>query len=245
MSDESAARFRDRDRDLPRAEESIRRLEGVESCGIVATPLGEIHEIHVVSSGRHPKQIIRDIESTLFADFGIRIDHRKVSVAVREKKAPAPPPEPDPESADAASTNGRLEFFGLRMGVTKDGGEVEVVLRRGAFRGFGKATFDADAEPIFAVAEATLAAVGKFVREGRFKAGAVRRERIGDFEAILVQVTHTSSGRSTPLVGSSLVDRDPNRAALSAALDAVNRFVGRLDSAEGLEVVVGPGPALV
>lgn len=246
MADETTGRFRNPETDVPRAQRKIRALDGVVSCGIVATRLGEVREIHVVSSGeRPPKPIIRDIESTLYAEFGVRVDHRRVSVATLKDE-----PEPEGDEPPAAAAEGgnssrpvserRLQFLGLRTGLTPDGGEVEVVLKRDDFRGFGKASFLSALEPERAVAEATLDAVSKFVRSPGFRLGGIRRERMGEEDVILAHVLHVEKDRTIPLVGSALVRRDPNLAALHAILDAVNRILGRLDSAEGVVVDAVP-----
>src|SRR5881296_2922362 len=46
------------------------------------SPQGEISEIHVLAqTDIPPKQVVRNIESALMAQLGVRIDHRKISVA--------------------------------------------------------------------------------------------------------------------------------------------------------------------
>lgn len=60
----------------------LNRLRGVTSSHIVLDASGGVAEIHVMATaGRHPKQIVRDVESTLLNKLGIKVDHRKISVA--------------------------------------------------------------------------------------------------------------------------------------------------------------------
>jgi hypothetical protein len=67
---------------LAQAEELLATLPGVVSVRIEATPSGEIIAIHVLTSVEvAPKQTVRNIESALLAHLGLRVDHRKVSVA--------------------------------------------------------------------------------------------------------------------------------------------------------------------
>src|SRR5947209_2010840 len=67
---------------VKRAENLIASLTGVLSARVVVTPLGEVSEIHVLTmSDMHPKQVVRNIESALMAQLGMKIDHRKISVA--------------------------------------------------------------------------------------------------------------------------------------------------------------------
>src|SRR4029077_14909223 len=67
---------------VKRAENLIGSLTGVLSARVVVTPLGEVSEIHVLTtSDQQAKQVVRNIESALMAQLGLKIDHRKISVA--------------------------------------------------------------------------------------------------------------------------------------------------------------------
>src|SRR5690606_29918690 len=65
-----------------RAENLLTSLEGIISARVVTTPLGEVSEIHVLAqAGLTPKQIVRNVESALLAQLGLKVDHRKISIA--------------------------------------------------------------------------------------------------------------------------------------------------------------------
>ncbi len=67
---------------LRRAEELISTLPGVLAVRIVPSDTGAIDEIHVLTTSEvAPKNTVRNIESALMAQLGLRINHRKVSVA--------------------------------------------------------------------------------------------------------------------------------------------------------------------
>jgi len=67
---------------LRRAEELIATLPGVLSVRIVPGDTGAVGEIHVLTTSEiAPKNMVRNIESALMAQLGLRIDHRKVSIA--------------------------------------------------------------------------------------------------------------------------------------------------------------------
>ncbi len=74
------------------AEDLIRTLPGVVSVRVVDDGQGSIKEVHILTTSEVPgKQTVRNVESALFAHLGLRIDHRRVSVAaVSEVPAPAP-----------------------------------------------------------------------------------------------------------------------------------------------------------
>src|ERR671933_114163 len=67
---------------LKRAEELLSTLPGVIAARIVAGDNGAVNEIHVLTTSEiTPKQTVRNIESALIAHLGMRVDHRKISVA--------------------------------------------------------------------------------------------------------------------------------------------------------------------
>ena len=65
-----------------RAENLLTSLEGILSARVVTTPLGEVSEVHVLAqAGLQAKQLVRNIESALLAQLGLKMDHRKISIA--------------------------------------------------------------------------------------------------------------------------------------------------------------------
>ncbi len=67
---------------LRRAEELILTLPGVLSVRIVPNDTGAIDEVHVLTTDAvPPKNTVRNIESALIAQLGLRVNHRKISVA--------------------------------------------------------------------------------------------------------------------------------------------------------------------
>ena len=67
---------------LRRAEELISTLPGVLAVRIVPSDTGAIDEIHVLTTSEVvPKNTVRNIESALMAQLGLRVNHRKISVA--------------------------------------------------------------------------------------------------------------------------------------------------------------------
>ena len=65
-----------------RAENLLTSLEGILSARVVTSPLGEVSEVHILAqAGLQPKQLVRNIESALLAQLGLKVDHRKISIA--------------------------------------------------------------------------------------------------------------------------------------------------------------------
>ncbi len=67
---------------LQRAEELLLTLPGVIAARVIAGESGAISEVHLLTTmDVAPKQTVRNVESALLAHFGLRVDHRKISVA--------------------------------------------------------------------------------------------------------------------------------------------------------------------
>jgi len=67
--------------DLAEIEREICRLPDVSIVRLVAERDGRISEVHVVAhQGKHPKQIVRDVQSIALASFGLELDRRIISV---------------------------------------------------------------------------------------------------------------------------------------------------------------------
>ena len=67
---------------IQRAEELLATLPGIISARIVASGTGAVDEIHILTSDEvTPKQTVRNVESALIAHLGMRVSHKKISVA--------------------------------------------------------------------------------------------------------------------------------------------------------------------
>jgi hypothetical protein len=208
-------------------ESTLMRLRGVASVRVVTDGRDEIAEIHVLADqGRHPKQIGRDIESALFSEFGVRIDHRKISIAqVRETEAPP---------AEA-----RLKFLSIDYSIDRTSARARVSVGRGedAFVGVASMATVKDVDQEELVARATLEAVQEFLRGTSVADGDVAME-IRDFSRLarngrsffVVTVRVGGERGEVELIGSALIRDDPWRAAAYATLDALNRRLPLLGS---------------
>src|SRR5436190_23652714 len=67
--------------DVAKIEELLSQVRGVLAVRVVLDAQGQIDELHVVGSpGRSAKQMVRDVESIVYVQGGVRIDHRKISL---------------------------------------------------------------------------------------------------------------------------------------------------------------------
>lgn len=96
---------------IQRAEELLGTLPGVISARIVAGVNGSVEEIHILTTTDvTPKQTVRNVESALIAHLGMRVSHKKISVATSdEAQRPGRAPDlhlPSPAAVMGAATAG-------------------------------------------------------------------------------------------------------------------------------------------
>jgi len=86
---------------IQRAEELLGTLPGVISARIVASGTGAVEEIHILTTDEvSPKQTVRNVESALIAHLGMRVSHKKISVATSSegRAIPASPAAAKPDA---------------------------------------------------------------------------------------------------------------------------------------------------
>ena len=144
----------EKDRIISHCEQLIKKNDIV-SAKIVTGDDGKISEIHVISnSKRNPKQIVRDIESTLIAFLGSEIDHKKISVA-------------QINSEDEPTMETRLKISGISTNKSYHNLEVKVILSNsesGTFEGVASGVSSTKGR-MRTTAQATINAIQQFLTE--------------------------------------------------------------------------------
>ena len=217
------------------AERLIRKLRDVSSCEIRTGPDGAIEVIHVTARpGRQPKQIARDIESILSAEENIRVDHRKISIAMYgEGKVSA-----------AEATLDRVVVAGMSLHQSGAAFEAEVTLGSSDLSATGQAAgSNTRGESRRIIAQATLDAITKLTtQDPRFSLGELEERDLGSRRILLVCVNQIDGREERSLLGCCEVGNEPGRAVIYAVLDAVNRVVSTLPPREPVEYEIGPTP---
>ena len=229
---------------IRRAEELLATLPGVIAARIIAGSTGEVDEIHCLTTTEYtPKQTVRNIESALIAHLGMRVDHRKISVAtsaepqkprgaaVAEPAAAAPP-----APAAAAASPAAVEEIARRVLYFEDvevqrsrlkGVTCRVTLRKGDEVLVGEAEGpESDRSRIDLAARATLIAIGAsddalrgFALEGVTLISAFGRS------FVFVGVTARYGRNTALLAGTCEVRESAETSSALAVLDATNRWI--------------------
>jgi hypothetical protein len=196
------------------------------SARVVVTPLGEVSEVHVLTkSDIAPKQVVRNIESALMAQLGMKIDHRKISVA---QTADVRPIEELQDEAVRTRANKRVVVFqGLEVRPS-DRSQRVIVRVRLSFEGK-----EAEAEEqgtdtvrnrVEAAARAASLCLDELLPDNSVALEGAQIIEAFDRKFVLVAV-HGLGGREAQLLtGTCEIRESTERSAVLAVLDATNRW---------------------
>ena len=195
-------------------EEALLKLPQVRKAQVISTSDKGPLEIHVVTtSGRSPKQTVRDVQSLAAAAFGVRIDHRIVSVV----------------QVDEGGSERTKRVVVERVGIgTRSGSEwVEVELRwPDGETAQGTAAAGRSREGrAKAAATAALGCLDKVLgtKDATVELDNIMLHKMGQMEWALVHCSLYERGGASPLIGTALIRDDLAIAAARALLDALNR----------------------
>jgi hypothetical protein len=218
---------------LKKAEELLATLQDVVSARIVSDATGAIEAIHLLVMGSStPKQVVRNVESALMAHLGVRVDHRKISVATTVKRPEIPAgaePAADVKPEPVALPEGRTLYFEdvEVRGSRAKGVAVKVTLRRGTEQFVGEAEgMESEKSRIELAARAALAAIAccdggvlKLSFEGAKVIDAFDRE------LVMVGVIVRQGRNNVLLTGTCEVTESAETASALAVLNATNRWI--------------------
>ncbi|MDP3773798.1 MAG: hypothetical protein Q8Q85_05970 [Gemmatimonadales bacterium] len=220
VHDESPAQWT-----LRRAEDLIASLSGVLSARIVASRAGGIEEIHVLTTPAvAAKQMVRNVESALMAQLGMKVDHRKISVAQTAEMKPIQALER--EAVAEAASKRKLVFADLVVESPRPGRvTVKVVLKQDGVELEGiEEGVDEARSRVQLAARAAVKAMERELEEAGVVLEGVRVVDAFDRQIVLAGL-HGVGGRvSQFLVGTCEVKQSAEQAAVLAVLDATNRW---------------------
>ncbi len=205
-------------------EEALAQVSEIRAARVVTSADGAIDEIHVLAlPSKSPKQLVRDIESTLMAAFGIPVDHKKISIAQLGQESAALSAEVTKPQARAKIKNINVEVAGVyvNIGVSL---ELEGELYTGRATGPASRT---GRERL--VAEATLDAIVQYLQGAfTFALEDVEIIRLGREQIAVSCVVLVTSLGEQAFAGSALVRQNDKDSIVRATLDAINRRLGFL-----------------
>jgi hypothetical protein len=211
---------------VKRAENLIASLTGILSARVVVTPLGEVSEIHVLTmSDVQAKQVVRNIESALMAQLGLKIDHRKISVA---QTADVRPIEQMQQEAVRTRAKKRVVIFqGLEVRPSERPQRIIVRVKL-SFEGRSASAeeqgTDTTRNRVEAAARAAALCLDQLIPDNSIALEGAQIVEAFDRKFVLVAV-HGLGGREAMLLtGTCEIRESAERSAVLAVLDATNRW---------------------
>lgn len=198
---------------VDKLEQAIRQLPTVFAARVFReSSNGDIEKIHVMATPeRHPKKVVRDIETLLLLKFNLRIDYRKISLVQLQ-----------PEDL-SSFVRPRVKLKVVDRSVHLDTCRVGVTLESESGTHMGMAEGPADVDCLTLATQATLDALSAIIAEATIKLKVVEIVPIQNETAVFVFITAVVDGNEEKLLGSCFTHDDALTAAARATLDAVNR----------------------
>lgn len=198
-------------------QEKISRIDGIEAARVVAGN-GHIDEIHVLARrNKHPKQVVRDVQSLAQALYGVNIDRRVVSVV---------------QLADSVLNAGsRPALVDVAESIDSNRSEVTVTLKWKERLLVGQSIGAAASVTRWRlIAEATLEAVRQSIHQDVGLAiTSIDLPILGSREIAIAQVVVVTESMERTLIGSAYVEGEESRAVIRSVLDALNRLLPDLE----------------
>lgn len=203
-------------------EQTLCQVAEIKAARVVASPDGVIQEIHVLAlPSKAPKQVVRDIESTLMASFSLAVDHKKISIAqLGQDELP---------KSDTPS-HPRPKIRAINSEVSGVQSTISVVLELDGDTYHGESTGPASTTGRQRlVALATLNAVEQYTRNSHgFALEDVSIVQLGREQVAVACVVLLTPFGEQAFSGSALVRQNEKDSIVRATLDAINRRMGFL-----------------
>ncbi|MEX0666180.1 MAG: hypothetical protein WD598_15620 [Acidimicrobiia bacterium] len=213
---------------LSDVEAELCRLPDVVAVRIVSDDAHRPVEVHVLAhTGKHAKQVVRDVQSVALASFGLDIDRRIVSVVQLQ---------PDDEAAVgfAPSATVRPRIMAVDSHISGARITVHVSLRTGddEATGYSEGSAAVATRPRL-VAAATIDALAQLGTLRGVDVGAAETVRVGTDDVAVVTLICVNPPYELRLCGSALVRQHPDDATVRAVLDGLNRRLPTLAPERG------------
>ncbi len=209
-----------------RAENLLTSLEGVLSARVVTTPLGEVSEIHILAqSGLQAKQVVRNVESALLAQLGLKVDHRKISVAQTAEVRPIEALERGAVREQALRRAVLFEALAIVPSGRSHRVTIAVTLSSaGRSETAEEEVADTPRARVEGAARAAVTVLDRLLEKHVIVLEGAKMVEELDRAMAFVVVRGMGGRESSTLTGTAEIRESPEQAAVLAVLDATNRW---------------------
>lgn len=212
------------DDELRELERELCRLPDVSAARIVSDAVGRPTEVHILAhTGKHAKQVVRDVQSVALASFGLELDRRIVSVVQlggNGNGEPTAPPTPGFRPV-IQTINAETSDLRALVRVTLGLGDEQAL-------GFAEGSVASSVRHRL-VAGATLDALRQLAPSAEaVDVDSAQIVRVGQYDVAVVTVVFVAPPLEQVVSGSAIVrlNAEPDAVA-RAVLDATNRRLPR------------------
>ncbi|HEY9442916.1 MAG TPA: hypothetical protein VIQ25_06750 [Gemmatimonadales bacterium] len=209
-----------------RAENLLTSLEGILSARVVTTPLGEVSEVHILAqAGLAPKQLVRNIESALLAQLGLKVDHRRISIAQTADVKPIEALERDTVRDKVLQRGVLYESVSVAPGKRPHRLSITVTLSfRGATETAEEEISDTPRSRVEGSAKAAVTVIDRLLSDFSVALEGAKIVEAFDRNFAFVGVQGLGGRESLLMTGTAEIKESAERAAVFAVLDATNRW---------------------
>lgn len=209
-----------------RAENLLTSLEGILSARVVTTPLGEVSEVHILAqAGLQAKQLVRNIESALLAQLGLKVDHRKISIAQTAEVRPIEALERDTVRERTLQRALLFETMSVAPGKRPHRIAITVTLSfRGTTETAEEEASDTPRSRVEGAAKASVTVIDRLLTDFSIALEGAKIVEAFDRQFAFVAVQGLGGRETSLLTGTAEIKESAERAAVFAVLDATNRW---------------------
>ncbi len=211
--------------DFTEIEREVCRLPEVSAARFVSDESGRPTEVHILARpGKHPKQVVRDVQSVALASFGLQLDRRVVSVVQLADEEIA-------ANGQRTHTAPRPAITAIHDETSRTTALIRVTLTLDDREGVGLAEGSiASIAHHRLVASATLSALRQLVPGvAEMDIDTAQVVKIGRSHVALVTIVLVEPPSEKMLSGSAIIrDHHDAEAIVRAVLDATNRRLSTL-----------------
>ncbi|HHF08831.1 MAG: hypothetical protein H0Z25_04395 [Kosmotoga sp.] len=204
-------------------EQIVNKLPGVKGAKILADDGGTLKEIHILADVKKPaKQLVRDIETAIYAASGVKIDRKIVSVAqISDDESDSAATETYEEAI--ADETARFSLLTLETKSSNKRLTVNVIIDDDGKQLSGSSVVDVnDDEKYMAAVEATVAAIRESIPS--FRVEFIERLKYGLSDVILVVCSAIMSGERRKEAGARLFKKDSLNDIVLVILETLNKM---------------------
>ncbi|MGC9383841.1 MAG: hypothetical protein ACP5D6_04480 [Kosmotogaceae bacterium] len=203
----------------------VTQLPGVKGAKVVITDGGDPKEIHVLADFKKPaKQIVRDIETAIYAASGFRIDRKIVSVAQIKGEPVKTDHQTEQElEEDYEDISSRYSLVSIETKATRKKLNVTVTIDDDGSQLSGSSVVELnDSEKFMAVVEASVAALRQTIPS--FRVDVVEKLKYGVHDVILVVCSAIVDGERKKEAGARFLRKDTFNDTVLAVLETLNKM---------------------